>query len=86
MHLAEMPLYVRKSFSSSYSLFCSAESFPDDNLRTPQPIVFKLLSVINYGHKKIPKPFKWVGVFVPPLKDTQTLNASELCRATPHTF
>ena len=24
-----------------------------DNLRTPEPIVFKFMSVINYGHGKI---------------------------------
>ena len=49
-----MPLCFCQSFVSSFSTsFCLL-----DNVRTPEPSVFKFLSEINHGHGKMPIVFK----------------------------
>ena len=76
-HYAEMPyvFLVRVLFVSL--LFC-----PHDNLSTPAPIVFKIMSVINDDHGKIPSIIPTLfkgegGVFVK--KNTKLQITSTLC-------
>ena len=68
-NFTKLPLCFRSKFSPVFSgspIFCHL-----NNLRTPQPIVFKFLSVNNYGHEKItfifqrdPKLFRGGGLLL----------------------